>query len=610
LNSAQFITRDLVTAIAIDPTDPGVWYAGTENAGIYKSIDGGISWLPVQNGLACAYVDTLIIDPEDPNTLYAGLNPCGIYKTTNGGQSWQAMNKNIDDIGWLRTSLIVMDPQNSQHLFYAQGYFLYESSDGARTWNEIEIPGMGREEEITDFAVNPTEPHNLYVSLDSGVVKKSTDGGDSWDSTILSYEGAGFTDIWIDRVSGENLFVSSNWDGTFYHSSDGGETWQKGAHRQCVRVVFHPEDSATAYCLGIDEGVQVYWTKNGGQDWQWLATVDRQTVEIGVILFMPQDPTVLLVGGKGVYLSKDEGSTWDSRSNGLGALNIELDFDPANDAKLYMHNGIAYENSSLYLSLDRGQTWDLITNEGEGLSFDADEQTLYRLWYSSEVIRSRDGGYSWTTITTKEGYFSNLVTHPTNPGTVYVVYSTTQSEPIFYMTSNGGKSWQKLDFNDFSAGNLFIGSPPDVVFYATGYGGPDGSVWYKSFNNGEEWQKCTWSPFGLSGPIIIDPQDPERIFLFHNGRVVLSDDGCNSWNYRDNGLDNGLINTLTLDPQNPNTMYAGTDNGAYISFDGGGSWHPINDGLLGGLVIYSIVVDEESNVYAATPLGIFELEQQ
>jgi hypothetical protein len=57
-------------------------------------------------------------------------------------------------------------------------------------------------------------------------------------------------------------------------------------------------------------------------------------------------------------------------------------------------------------------------------------------------------------------------------------------------------------------------------------------------------------------------------------------------------------------------MYAGTDNGAYISFDGGGSWHPINDGLLGGLVIYSIVVDQESNVYAATPLGIFELEQQ
>ena len=48
--------------------------------------------------------------------------------------------------------------------------------------------------------------------------------------------------------------------------------------------------------------------------------------------------------------------------------------------------------------------------------------------------------------------------------------------------------------------------------------------------------------------------------------------------------------------------------GATISFNGGGSWNQVNDGLLGATVVYSIVVDKEGNVYAATPYGIFKLE--
>jgi photosystem II stability/assembly factor-like uncharacterized protein len=46
----------------------------------------------------------------------------------------------------------------------------------------------------------------------------------------------------------------------------------------------------------------------------------------------------------------------------------------------------------------------------------------------------------------------------------------------------------------------------------------------------------------------------------------------------------------------------------YISFDGGKTWGQVNDGLLGATVVYSITVDKDSNVYAATPYGIFKLE--
>ncbi|MGD1997260.1 MAG: tetratricopeptide repeat protein, partial [Anaerolineae bacterium] len=141
LTSSQFIRRDTVTAVVIDPSDPDVWYAGTKNAGIYKSINGGISWVPIHNGLGQAQIDTLIMDPEDPNTLYAGTST-GVYKTTDGGQSWQLANSGIDASGRGHGD-IVLSPHDSQHLFYTtDGDGIYKSEDGAESWDELPLSSV------------------------------------------------------------------------------------------------------------------------------------------------------------------------------------------------------------------------------------------------------------------------------------------------------------------------------------------------------------------------------------------------------------------------------------------------------------------------------------
>ena len=92
--------------------------------------------------------------------------------------------------------------------------------------------------------------------------------------------------------------------------------------------------------------------------------------------------------------------------------------------------------------------------------------------------------------------------------------------------------------------------------------------------------------------------------------VLISTDNCGSWQPSNNGLSNLFVNTLAIDPNDANKIYAGTDGGAYISFDGGQTWGQVNDGLLGAVVVYSIAVDKESNVYVATPYGVFKLEQK
>src|SRR3972149_3960038 len=69
----QEFPRDTITVIMIDPNDPDVIYIGTQNAGIYKSIDGGVSWQPAHKGLGTAWISSLVIDPEDNTALYAGV---------------------------------------------------------------------------------------------------------------------------------------------------------------------------------------------------------------------------------------------------------------------------------------------------------------------------------------------------------------------------------------------------------------------------------------------------------------------------------------------------------------------------------------------------------
>jgi photosystem II stability/assembly factor-like uncharacterized protein len=111
--------------------------------------------------------------------------------------------------------------------------------------------------------------------------------------------------------------------------------------------------------------------------------------------------------------------------------------------------------------------------------------------------------------------------------------------------------------------------------------------------------------------MIIIPGAPEVLLLATRGHgVLVSTNGCTSWKSSSTGIENLFVNTLANDPNNANLIYAGTDGGAYISTDGGRTWGPINGGLLGATVVYSIVVDEQSNVYAATPYGIFRLEER
>ena len=203
-----------------------------------------------------------------------------------------------------------------------------------------------------------------------------------------------------------------------------------------------------------------------------------------------------------------------------------------------------------------------------------------------------------------------IVPHPKNNAFVYIL-----NENKLYITLDEQKTWFKPISGEWPVpmARLYFdhqeGSEIYLVFTDEGI---DGEV-YHSTDYGKSWFECSEiiksSPTISDTRLVIDPRDSSKILLaLRNYGILASQDGCKTWGSSYTGIGHQTINTIAIDINNPDTVYAGTNDGAYISTDGGQHWSQISDGLLGATVVYSIVVDKEGNVYAATPYGIFKLE--
>jgi len=604
------LARDNITAIVIDPTDPDILYVGTQHAGIYKSINGGSSWQPVQLGLARAWIHSIVIDPVDPRTLYTSVSTGGVYKTTDGGENWFAVNEGIVDFGWDGAGSLALDPQDSQHLLFTALNGLFETRNGGEKWTMI-IDSHYRGCFLS-VKFHPLNSQIIYAAprfsdssedKSQGGISKSEDGGRTWEG--IGLEGVKTHDrqhqiFDIDQQSGNLLYVTSN-EGIFA-SRDGGGTWEILNEDYCSSIAVSPDDGNVVYC---GSGGRILITDDGGIAWRSIEENFSSIGESSAIAVSPQNAQVLFLGGQGVLASNDGGDTWEERSSGLGAGLIELTLDPLDASALYLdQRGSGF----LYRSLDNGQSWALLYSGARDLALDSNGEFLYRLEWESGLLRSANQGQSWEVVPwPMDGGTFAIAAHPKQSRWVYVTYGR-DTPPYLFLSKDGGDNWEGVQgIESIFDGRLYFDHDLGDVVYV--FGDVDA---FRSEDSGRTWERCEnligWNSQNYSR-LVVDPRDSNHLILATRGEgLSVSEDGCRSWQSSNDGLGSLFINTIAYDPKEPDTLYAGGDSGAYVSFDGGQSWGEINDGLLGATVVYSIVVDSESNVYAATPYGIFKLK--
>jgi photosystem II stability/assembly factor-like uncharacterized protein len=604
----QELPRDTITVIVVDPKDEDVIYVGTENAGIYKSIDGGASWKPVHNGLGRASIQTLVIDPLNSSVLYTGTIMGGVYKTTDGGQSWQPKNSGIELPGWNWNGIIVMDHQNNQHLFFSHGFGLYESKNAGETWTQVKIPVCSNSYPVR-LVINPKDSQNLFAYLipsegDSctGGVYVTQDGGQNWNLSGLQEINQNFDriDLQINPKEGNILYVYAE---GLYRSSDGGKTWIYLQYHCNESLTLDPEDPLKLYCSG---GGRLEISQDGGDNWTQIDSI-KDIGTIMAITVTSSNPQMIFAGGVDrLYLSSDNMQSWTKLENGIGGCYLELRTLPTDGSLLFAE----LNDGRLYRSSDSGYTWKLIENEGRWLVFDSTEGNLYRV-KNQTILASHDYGDTWLPLDAPATNVGALGMSTSFPSILYVASVDWGKNKPIYISSNGGGAWTQLSAEIPGGWPRFIfGDNLNKKIYLIG----DTAI-VRSDDGGLTWQNCANAGTGFYpkyGPrLTVDPRDPNRSFIATlGGGILKSVDGCNSWQSINKSINSLSINVIAIDPNNPDTLYAGTDSGAYVSFDGGQNWGEINKGLLGALVVYSIVVDPQSNVYAATPYGIFILEKK
>lgn len=183
---------DAVTRMAVHPAQGRVIYAGTRYSGIYKSVNGGLTWRRSSRGLRfqspcdqtfCPEepVTALEIDPRDPRIVYAVFG-YQVVKSVDAGRTWDLVMDDLEDVSSVET--LILDPESSNVIYIGTGDGVFKSTDGGATWRESSfgLPAPFADFAVVDLAIDPRgEETVLYAATRVAGVFRSTDRGATWE---------------------------------------------------------------------------------------------------------------------------------------------------------------------------------------------------------------------------------------------------------------------------------------------------------------------------------------------------------------------------------------------------------------------------------------------
>ncbi len=337
------LTSGRISDLAVDPTDPKIWWVAAASGGVWKTTNSGTSWTPVFDGEGSYSIGALAIDPKNPSVVWVGTGENnnqrsvaygdGLYRTLDSGKSWKRMGlEKSEHIG-----KILVDPRDSRVVWVAAYGPLwsaggergvYKTTDGGESWTQA--LKVSDDTGVADLVLDPRNPDTLYAAAHQrrrhvwtligggpeSAIHKSTDGGRSWRKLESGLPKGDMGRIGL-ALSPQNpdvvyaVIEAEEDQGGFFRSTDRGESWEKrGKHATSgnyySEIFADPHQFDRIYSM--DTFLQV--SDDGGKNFRALGEKAKH-VDNHVIWVDPRDADHYLAGcDGGLYESFDRASTW------------------------------------------------------------------------------------------------------------------------------------------------------------------------------------------------------------------------------------------------------------------------------------------------------------
>ncbi len=632
--------------IAIDPTDNNTVFIPMRSYGIKKSIDGGGSWTVVTEGLynsnGCFVVTSPVLDSE---TVYVGaVEGTGTFRTDDAGNTWSWLDG--DDISHPFTDEIRINPHDPDTVWQiADIGRIYVTNNRGQNWTILFDPKDGygfRFSPVHTLESAPSNEDILYAVKSGFGIFRSDDGGEQWDFLAKSEVDYSYT-LAIHPTdpntvySGYNPKPFQDW-AMVRKSIDGGETWQTVLNvtgsNGITSVAIDPNSPNTVYAGSIGEtGGEIYKTIDAGMNWMKLndnftmCTVMAQPQ----LVVDPSNPAVAYAGTwlGGTWKTVDAGATWALLENApISATAMKLDAQDSNI--LYLADR---STPTLWKSFDAGATWFDIADFSSDEAFlvnnvFADGDVVYCASFGPPAIggklyKSTDAGANWSDITgTLPRSVLDIAVDPVSPEIVYV---TTHVKGA-YKSTNGGTSWSELvNFPDVGGFDIEINPDDPTMLYTAALGDDSIPYWvdpanftftdppgvYKSEDSGSTWTSVL-NTTNKCRAIRFYPGNSAVVFaVAHDDGLFISEDNGTTWVNHHIGLDTTGLTSLDVQGD---TIYVGTQgygvySGDINTGDFSVTWQPDRSNKpIPEVYSMQIVVDpEDSNrIYVgAYPGGLF-----